>query len=79
MSKLCVKMWETAGKLMNQVQGKYTCKDLYLDDSDVANYISPKVYVQKTFRGRGLFVKGTMKKGELLACGVAIATGRTTE
>ena len=55
MSKLCVQLWEVASKLTNQAQGKYNCQDLYIIESEIANYANQKTIIRLSPNGRGVF------------------------
>ncbi len=79
MSKLCVSMWETASKLLNQSVGKFNCKDLFLVESEIACYTHERLSIKTSEnKGRGLFVQGGLQKGELVIAGTAVATGKST-
>jgi hypothetical protein len=71
-------MWELTGKLQNENSGKYTCKDLFVDEGDVAPFCSPKLKIEHGDIGRGVFGQN-IRKGELLVAGPAIGTGKSVE
>lgn len=81
MSKVVVTLWEQAGKLSNQQkEGRYTGKDLFEAKSQVANYVSDKLQlIEVEGKGRGIVATRQCKRGELLMCGVAVATGKSTQ
>lgn len=41
-------MWELAGKLSNDNMGKYSCKDLYVAQSELAPFCSKKLSIENT-------------------------------
>lgn len=49
-------MWEEAGKLQNEnIDGKYTCKDLFQAQGEVAPYCNKKLRLEIVDNGRSVF------------------------
>ena len=72
-------MWEVAGKLQNEnSDGKYTCKDLFNEQSEVAPYCNKKLKIEFGEKGRSVFGYG-ISKGDLLVAGPALATGSSAK
>jgi hypothetical protein len=71
MAKGCNKLWEQCGKReKEQTKGEYTCKDLFVDSEEVANYCSDKI---ESIDGKMIVGKDSIKKGDLVMSAVGMS------